>query len=204
MLFLCLSRKRCWQYWVQELIDIHLTSLVWSFHLLKMQSPRSFWLSWQTPVEALLFFMKLTPIISIQSCWMCMNYLVNNLNKFCAVAFAVCWFRFLFSQAHWRSRSIIFNMWVLTRQKQSSRSRRIFCSVYYVCLELRRKHDFIPFLQEVIWIEAQVACFITGLQHQLLVSLRGKLAAGNGSQDARFFVGLWLCPCTLSGCLTFQ
>lgn len=134
-----------------------------------------------------------------------MSYLVNNPNKFCAVAFAVCWFRFLFSQAYWKSRSIIFNMWVLTQQRQSSESRRIFCSVYSVCVSwIKRKAWLYPIPSRSNLDRAQVAYFITSLQHQFLVSLRGNLAAGSVSQDAGFFVGLWLCPCNISGCLTFQ
>jgi hypothetical protein len=97
---------------------------------------------------------------------MCLHYLVNNPNKFCAVAFAIfagsdfCCLKHI-------TKGITFNPWVVTQQRQSSGSRRIFCCV--LCLSiLGRKHDFIPFCQEVIWVEAPVGTW-------LLVSLRGEI-----------------------------
>lgn len=155
-----------------------------------MESTKKFLTFLKDPNGSLGNFKKINCIIFIQWCWIYMSYLVNNPNKFCAVAFAVCWFRFLFSQAYWKSRSIIFNMWVLTQQRQSSESRRIFCSVYSVCVSwIKQKAWLYPIPSRSNLDRAQVAYFITSLQHQFLVSLRGNLAAGSVSQDAGFFCG---------------
>lgn len=110
VLCLLLSRKTCWQYWTLQLIEIHLTLLVWSFHLLKIQSLRSFWVFHDRTFFDYCHLKKLkVNIISFQWCWMYMDYLVN-INKFCVMAFFICWFRFVFSLACSRSRCVKFNM----------------------------------------------------------------------------------------------
>lgn len=108
-----------------------------------------------------------------------MNYLVNNPNKFCAVAFTVSDFCSLSSIL--KDREVSYISRVGLQQKQSSGYRRIFCSgIMFAHLELSRKHDFNPIsLRSNLDLGTSIAYFITYLHHQLLVSVMGRLAAGS-------------------------
>lgn len=72
-----------------------------------------------------------------------------------------------YSLKHTEDQEVSYLTCGSSQGKSRVQDPREFSTLCMMCmrLELSRKHDFILFLQEVIQIEAQVAQFITGLQH---------------------------------------
>lgn len=89
--------------------------------------------------------------------------------------------------------------------RYSSGSSRIFCSVCYVCAPWIKQKAWVYPLSSISNLDwGTNSLFPYSPAASIACLFEGEIGSRQCVSGCRFFVGLWLCPCNLSGCLTFQ